>query len=532
MVLTDKAACRNILGCLMKNTLLFLEYPGLTERDFDSRISVILFATIKRMYENGKTSITPYELDQEIQNWEACAEQYKNAKGIEQVMDCYDYSNLSDYEYCYNRVRKLTLLRRLKREHYDISAFYKDDYDTYREEEEAVKRLDKATIEDILTGVEGKFNKIRNEFLTGHAGSGLAADGVDELLLRLETSPAYGPSLEGDIFSMAARGAREGCYYLKSASTSAGKSRTSIFDACKMAYPVYYNWLENDALDEPPRLYYNRESLNGHKVLFIVTEMDKEELQTIILAYLSKVNEDHILKHDYALGERERVQVAAEIMNQYAGNFYIETISDPNLVNIEATIKRYATIEGIKYCWFDYIHTTGGIMSQFAGSGLREDVALMMLSNQLKQVAKDYKIFVFSATQVNASGMEDDGKFKTESSIRGSKAVADKADVGYVMVKINKDMKGDLYNQLKKKGVVMSQILEPTHVLDVYKMRQGRYKNVRIWIHLDLGTGFRRDLYMTTADDEPIDYVRETTNFPILLEGDWKEAIRKCQMDM
>lgn len=47
----------------------------------------------------------------------------------------------------------------------------------------------------------------------------------------------------------------------------------------------------------------------------------------------------------------------------------------------------------------------------------------MMLSNQLKQLAKDYKIFIFSSTQTNAKALEQD--FKDENCIRGSRAVAD-----------------------------------------------------------------------------------------------------------
>ena len=49
----------------------------------------------------------------------------------------------------------------------------------------------------------------------------------------------------------------------------------------------------------------------------------------------------------------------------------------------------------------------------------------MMMANQLKQIARDYNVFIFSATQVNSNGMEDNGEFKNEMCIRGSKAIAD-----------------------------------------------------------------------------------------------------------
>lgn len=44
----------------------------------------------------------------------------------------------------------------------------------------------------------------------------------------------------------------------------------------------------------------------------------------------------------------------------------------------------------------------------------------------------------------------------------------------------------------------------PTHILDIYKMRRGRYKNVRIWSYIHLGTGERYDLFITTANNQPI----------------------------
>ena len=60
------------------------------------------------------------------------------------------------------------------------------------------------------------------------------------------------------------------------------------------------------------------------------------------------------------------------------------------------------------------------MLAQFEKSGLNEASILMMMSNQLKQIAKDNNVFIFSATQVNSTGMADDGEFKNMTSIRGS----------------------------------------------------------------------------------------------------------------
>lgn len=84
--------------------------------------------------------------------------------------------------------------------------------------------------------------------------------------------------------------------------------------------------------------------------------------------------------------------------------------------------------------------------------------------------------------------------------------------MGYVMTRVTDKMWNSLAVSLKgaaRMGLIESQYIEnpeykPTHIIDIYKMRRGRYKNVRIWINLHLGTGRRTDLFMTTADNQPI----------------------------
>ena len=39
---------------------------------------------------------------------------------------------------------------------------------------------------------------------------------------------------------------------------------------------------------------------------------------------------------------------------------------------------------------------------------------------------------------------------------------------------------------------------------DIYKLRSGTYKGCRIWSRIDLGTGFRIDLFMTNEQNELI----------------------------
>lgn len=531
MTLIDRAAYRQIIGSLMMNTLLFLEYPDLQPSDFiETPMARACFLIIKRLYEAGATALSVFEVDQEFDNQRgtAVANEYYSNGGLEFLNIAYNFAEPANFKLYHDRVKKYSLLYHLKKAHYDISEFYIDDKDITNPLQalQIQEHCEAATLDDILVSVEGKFNEIKNEFINGQKEKGDPANNIYGLIQSLQDKPNVGPDLEGEIFNLACRGAREGCLFLKSASTNAGKSRTSVFDACRLAYPERWSHEKCSFIEE-----YDFDTLRQpRKVLFIVTEMDIEEIQTIMLAYLSGVDEAHILNGKYEQGELQRVQYAAHIMQKYKGNFIIETISEPNLINVEATIKKYATIDNVKYVFFDYVHTTASMMNQFVKNGLREDSVLMLMVNQLKQIAKDYNVFVFSATQVNAKGMETDGEFKDESCIRGAKSIADKADMGCVMSRIPEDIWNDMVPKLRtaaREGKLEPKFLDnddykPTHVIDIYKMRRGRYRGVRIWTHIHLGTGRRKDAFMTTANNQPIDWHNNVyTTMDERLVSDW-----------
>jgi replicative DNA helicase len=511
MTLSDMTAYRHVIGGLIHKPQLLLEYDDIKSTDFDYAPAVVCFNAIRKFYSAGSTELSVMELDQEITRAGGrVAQVYADGNGLEFLKHAYEQPE--NFSFYYERLKKNSLLRKLKQAKYDISEFYVEEKDAISPSEEykVQQHLDDSSIEEILNSVEKKYAEIRNNFLNGGHLKGDPAEGIDQLIENLRKSPSIGPSLEGKIFSSACRGAREGCFFLKNASTSAGKTRTSVFDACHLAYPERWSWAKENFIEE---VNAEGEARPPRKVLFIVTEMDKEELQTIMLAYLSGVDEDHILtgKYEGCGSEYARVQYAAEIMKKYSGYFLVEEISEPNLQNVEATIRKYATVDNVKYVFFDYIHSTASMVEHFTRNNLREDSILMMMANQLKQLAKDYNIFIFSSTQVNAAGMNpEDLAFMDEKTIRGAKSIADKADVGFGMQRVSAKAWNSVLSSIRaavNEGIIPEDILfnPPTHVLDIYKMRRGRYKMVRIWIRLHLGTGYREDLFITTAENQPID---------------------------
>ena len=53
-------------------------------------------------------------------------------------------------------------------------------------------------------------------------------------------------------------------------------------------------------------------------VLFIATEMEPDEIQTLVLAYVSGINEDKILNHTYNLEEKKLIDIAVKLIEEYS----------------------------------------------------------------------------------------------------------------------------------------------------------------------------------------------------------------------
>lgn len=190
-------------------------------------------------------------------------------------------------------------------------------------------------------------------------------------------------------------------------------TRTMIADVCNFACnEIYVNgkWQPNGT-KEP--------------TLYITTEQELEEIQTMMLAFVSEVDEDHILKGEYSEGEKERVIKASNIIAN--SPLYITLLPNFNLKDIENTIKKNVREYGIKYVAHDYIHSSMAILSEISSragvKGLREDNILFMISTRLKDLCNEFGIFIISSTQLN--GEVRDAKVFDQNLLRGSKAIAD-----------------------------------------------------------------------------------------------------------
>ena len=262
-----------------------------------------------------------------------------------------------------------------------------------------------------------------------------------------------------------------------------------IADACNFAcnriYHEQFGWIKNGA---------------SQPTLFIATEQDKGEVQTMMLAFLSCVNEEHILNGQYLEGERERVIEAAKIIKD--SPIWIEELPDFSLQDVENKIKKNIREHDVKYVLFDYIQTSLKILEEITkktgGIRLREDNILFMLSARLKDLANKYGIFIMSATQLN--GDYKDSETPDQNLLRGAKSIADRADVGMILLGVSEE---DLA-KLEPIFEANPNLQRPNIKLSVYKNRRGSYKGVFLWCTADLGTCRIHPQFCTTWHHEMV----------------------------
>ena len=419
-----------LLGCLMKNPLFLGEVNtyNLTPSDFSKTMDKQIFAAIYNLFKGGAEKVTVVDVDNYLKGHPAIYSDFVKNNGIEYLQDAEDFGVLENFSYYYTTLKKYNAIKDLQKEGFDTSDIYPTDM-LDPNQEDKLKKFDSMTIQMIFESVRSKLVKIEGEYNAGtNTKVCYANEGIDALLDGLAASPEIGVNLPGETYNTIVRGARKGKFYLQSSGTGVGKTRRMVGECCYIAYPIRYDWTR--------RQWEKRGSCE--KVLYVGTEQTISEIQTLILAYISGINEEKILYGRYNDEERKVLEDTLKIMEIYKENFTIVQLPDPSIQLVKGTIRKECLLKEIGYVFYDYIFSSPGLLAEFRDLRIREDVALGMLSTALKDLAVELDVFMRSATQVNGDLQEIKG-IRDQRCIRGAKAIADKIDCGMVTAKVNPD---------------------------------------------------------------------------------------------
>ena len=486
----DTTAIMQVIGCIYKHPYLLEQEDKyfFHEEDFTERFHQTLFGSIYNLKMLGANKIDIDDILNYLSTRPTREAEFKVNKGEEYLAKLVDIADLSKFDYYYGRMKKMTLLRFYDNSGIDVRDLYDpDNILDIKKKQIQEDWLDNSSLEEIAQKIDDKIEMIKSTCVDNSFGKARhASEGIRGLIDRLKETPEVGVPLYGPLINTVTRGARLKKFYLRSAPTGCGKSRSMIADACNIScneiYDEQLGWIKNGAAE--PTLY-------------ITTEQELEEVQTMMLAFLSNVNEDTILNGTYSGDEEARVDKAIEILEN--SPLYIEELPDFSLRDIENTIKRNVRDNNVTYVFHDYIHTSLKILEEITkrtgGVKLREDNILFMISIRLKDLCNELGIFIMSATQLNGDWQE--AKEANQNLLRGAKSIADKIDMGAIILPTKDD---DIV--ALEKILATGIFTKPNLKISIYKNRRGKFKSVVLWCQADLGTCRIKPMFMTDGSYE------------------------------
>ena len=488
----DTPSIVQVIGSVFKTPQL-LDYTDkytITENDFPDIFHQIIFGTIYKLHELGAEQISLNSILDYLSSRPKSEAIFIKQKGEEWLLKAAENANTASFDYYYNRMKKMTLLRAMDSYGINVTDIYDpDNIVDLKLRQQKEDFIDNTSLEGLAQLIQNKLDEIKATYVDGSWGQAYqAGEGLEDLIAEFEKSPEVGVPLYGPLINTVTRGARLKKLYLRSAATGIGKSRSMIADACYIAcnriYDDAFGWIRNGT-SEP--------------TLFITTEQELTEVQTMMLAFLSCVNEEHILNGKYEGDEKDRVLEAAKILKD--SPIYIEVLPDFSLTDIENKIKKNIRDHDVKYIFFDYIHTSLKILEEISkrsgGVRLREDNILFMLSIRLKDICNQYGVFIMTSTQLNADYQTSETP--DQNLLRGAKSIADKIDYGSILLSTTNEDQENL-----ERIIVNTGFKKPNLKLSIYKNRRGRYKGIYLWCDADLGTCRVKPMFATTWSYELI----------------------------
>ena len=500
---SNKLAIIHVLAALIKNPLLFADNNyNFAVEDFPEQFHKILFGAVEHLAKNGMQKIDYIDIDQFLKEYTVQYKVFCANKGVEYIQRALEMYDEKKFNYYYQTLKKYSLLNNLNAQGIDTTDIYDPNIIDPIESARMYEKFDNYSVNDILSKVELKFITAREIYgsssdrVENHAGDGLRA-----LKEKFKETPDMGMPLLSPKMTTIFRGQRKGCLFIESAPSGTGKSRRGNSEACHMAVPEYYD------VQQKKWIITNL----SESVLVISTELEESECQQMWMAFIAGVPENHIKDGRYAEGEEARVDHAIELLEDSKLHFVSITNYDTDdIINI---IKKYKQMYDVNYVYFDYLGETLKITSsatkQSRIQGLRTDQVLLMLSQALKDAAKTLGIYIWTASQL--SGDYKNAKELDAAYLRSAKSIADKVDVGSIMMPV-REVDQPIIDSYCAKGFELA----PNFVLNVYKVRAGSYQNIKLYVYFDRATCQITDCFVT--DNKGTILPVADTNIEVLLD--------------
>ena len=125
----DIAATTQVIGSILKNPLLLEqeEKYWFSEEDFPEQFHKVVFGTIYNLFNSGVTQITINSIVDYLSLRPNNFATFETYKGEEYLQNAAEIAQLSSFDYHYQRIKKMTLLRAYDNIGFNVSEYYDID---------------------------------------------------------------------------------------------------------------------------------------------------------------------------------------------------------------------------------------------------------------------------------------------------------------------------------------------------------------------------------------------------------------------
>lgn len=223
----DTTAIVQVIGCTFKqpNILDNTDQYNITEEDFVEEFHKIIFGSIYNIHLTG-SQVNMETIVDYLSGRPKAKAIFDKYRGVEYLTNCLGVAQENTFNYYYQRLKKMTLLRAYDNFGLDMSFVYDpNEILDSKKRQEQEDWLDRTSLVEIAHLIDNKIDEIKAHYVDDDCGQGYqAADGLKNLVEDLKQHPEFGIPLYGPLINTVTRGARLRKFYLRSGATGTGKA--------------------------------------------------------------------------------------------------------------------------------------------------------------------------------------------------------------------------------------------------------------------------------------------------------------------
>lgn len=219
---SDLPATRQVIGGIMLKPEYIKQY-NISESDFAEKLYQYVFLAIEQLYNNGAKFIDAAVVVDYLQQYKVQYKNFQHNNGFELLQSIEDTTDIENFEYNINIVKKFALLRDYTAIGIDVGDYFDPEDYEFAEIDKKRKLLEDSSIEDIMGHFKLKQARINEKYQTNtnveYKKAGV--DG-DKMIEMWKHATSWGLGYASAYLNSITYGIRQRRYTIKTAGTGVG----------------------------------------------------------------------------------------------------------------------------------------------------------------------------------------------------------------------------------------------------------------------------------------------------------------------